>query len=137
DLQHPLRFLEDRRTIFPEVGLAGRTGPCDLTDSASGAKFHLMAPRILLVNPPICDFSAYDYWLKPYGLLRVAGMLRGRAELRLFDYLDRLHPSIRERLRSDAWGRGEFPSQVVPMPEIFTPIRRHYRRFGLPRNQFR
>ena len=23
---------------------------------------------ILLVNPPICDFTAYDYWLKPYGL---------------------------------------------------------------------
>ncbi len=35
-----------------------------------------MAPRILLVNPPVCDFSAYDFWLKPYGLLRVAGFLR-------------------------------------------------------------
>ena len=32
-----------------------------------------MKPRILLVNPPIYDFSAYDFWLKPYGLLRVAG----------------------------------------------------------------
>jgi hypothetical protein len=24
-----------------------------------------MKPRILLVNPPIYDFSAYDLWLKP------------------------------------------------------------------------
>ena len=52
-----------------------------------------MQPRILLVNPPIYDFTAYDFWLKPYGLLRVAGHLRHRAELRLFDYLDRLHPA--------------------------------------------
>jgi hypothetical protein len=25
-----------------------------------------MKPRILLINPPIYDFSAYDFWLKPY-----------------------------------------------------------------------
>ena len=35
-----------------------------------------MKPKILLVNPPIYDFSAYDFWLKPAGLLRVAGFLR-------------------------------------------------------------
>ena len=34
-----------------------------------------MKRRILLVNPPIYDFAAYDFWLKPYGLLRVAGLL--------------------------------------------------------------
>ena len=51
-----------------------------------------MSPKILLVNPPIYDFSAYDFWLKPYGLLRVGGYMRGQAELRLFDYLDRWHP---------------------------------------------
>ena len=48
-----------------------------------------MRPRILLVNPPIYDFAAYDFWLRPYGLLSVAGQLRGRAEFFLFDYLDR------------------------------------------------
>jgi hypothetical protein len=42
-----------------------------------------MKPRILLVNPPIYDFSAYDFWLKPYGMLRVAGFLRGQAEFSL------------------------------------------------------
>src|SRR5213594_3000013 len=50
-----------------------------------------MGPRILLVNPSIHDFSAYDFWLKPYGLLQVAGQLRGKAELHLFDYLDLGH----------------------------------------------
>ena len=28
-----------------------------------------MQPKILLVNPPIYDFSAYDFWLKPYKAL--------------------------------------------------------------------
>jgi hypothetical protein len=37
-------------------------------------------PRVLLVNPPIYDFTVYDFWLKPYGLLRVFGQLRGEAD---------------------------------------------------------
>jgi hypothetical protein len=68
-----------------------------------------MKPRILLVNPPIYDFSAYDFWLKPYGLLRVVGFLREQADFQLFDYLDRLDPRVPPgRYRADFWGRGEF-----------------------------
>jgi hypothetical protein len=95
-------------------------------------------PRILLVNPPIYDFSAYDFWLKPYGMLRVAGFLRGQADVRLFDYLDRLHPlSAGKNLRSDASGRGEFMAEDLERPQVFTSIPRRYHRFGLPRDAFR
>src|SRR6266550_2826113 len=94
-------------------------------------------PRVLLVNPPIHDFAAYDFWLKPYGLLSVAGRLRGRAELKLFDYLDRLHPKAPpEKLRADAWGRGEFHNEPLGKPALFKNIPRNYRRFGLPRSEF-
>jgi len=89
--------------------------------------------RLLLINPPICDFTAYDYWLKPYGLLRVAGQLRGQAHLCLFDFLDRLHPGMPAGLKSDGWGRGAFPAEELPKPPALSPIRRRYRRFGLPR----
>jgi hypothetical protein len=95
-----------------------------------------MAPKILLVNPPIYDFSAYDFWLKPYGLLRVAGYLRGRADLQLFDYLDRNHPSHENHLDSDLWGRGEFPREITPTPKNLTPIFRRFRRYGLFRMHF-
>ncbi|MET0689631.1 MAG: hypothetical protein ABWZ38_01290 [Candidatus Binatia bacterium] len=96
-----------------------------------------MKPRILLVNPPIYDFSAYDFWLKPYGMLRVAGFLRGQAEFSLFDFLDRLDPRVpKNNYRADSWGRGEFFSQPVSTPPIFTDIRRRFRRFGLPRGEF-
>ena len=97
-----------------------------------------MTAKILLVNPPIFDFTAYDFWLKPYGLLSVAGNLRGKADFKLFDYLDRLAPFAAEqnKLKSDRWGRGRFYCEKIPNPEILTHIPRFYRRFGLPRNIF-
>jgi radical SAM superfamily enzyme YgiQ (UPF0313 family) len=97
-----------------------------------------MKPRILLINPPIYDFSAYDFWLKPYGLLRVAGFLRDSAEFALFDFLDRFDPRVPPgNYRSDHWGRGEFYSEICDKPAIFAPVRRRFRRFGLPVSTFR
>src|SRR5919109_267456 len=97
-----------------------------------------MKPRILLVNPPICDFSAYDFWLKPYGMLRVAGFLRGEADFALFDYLNRLDSRVpQQSYRADPWGRGEFYSELIDKPAIFSGIRRRFKRFGLPRANFR
>jgi hypothetical protein len=95
-------------------------------------------PKILLVNPPIYDFAAYDFWLKPYGLLSVAGYLRGRAEFTLFDYLDRLHPfySAHKGIDADQWGRGRFHSEKIPNPECLKNMPRTFRRFGLPRSVF-
>ena len=97
-----------------------------------------MKPKILLVNPPIYDFAAYDFWLKPYGLLSVAGFLRGQVDFALFDYLDRRHPFIvkQKELESDRWGRGRFYCQRIPPPPALLEIPRYYRRFGLPRNMF-
>ena len=97
-----------------------------------------MQPKILLVNPPIYDFSAYDFWLKPYGLLRVAGYLRGQAQLSLFDYLDRFHPLAPSHpaQRPGTWERGPFYAENAPKPVQFTAIPRTYRRYGLPRSLF-
>jgi radical SAM superfamily enzyme YgiQ (UPF0313 family) len=97
-----------------------------------------MQAKILLVNPPIYDFSAYDFWLKPYGLLRVAGYLRGQAQLSLFDYLDRFHPLAPSppAQRPGTWERGPFYAENVPKPAPFTAIPRTYRRYGLPRSLF-
>jgi len=97
-----------------------------------------MAPRFLLVNPPIYDFTAYDFWLKSYGMLSVAGRLRGNADFKLFDYMDRLHPfaAKQKQLESDRWSRGRFYCQKIPGPKLFESISRYFRRFGLPRNIF-
>ncbi len=96
-----------------------------------------MKPRILLVNPPIYDFSAYDFWLKPYGMLRVAGFLRGRADFFLFDFMDRLDARVPAgRYRADPWGRGEYYSEPAPKPLPYRDVRRQFRRFGLRREEF-
>jgi radical SAM superfamily enzyme YgiQ (UPF0313 family) len=100
-----------------------------------------MGPRILLVNPPIYDFAAYDFWIKPYGLLSVAGHLRGQAEFFLFDYLDResdcgLKRPSGANPQSDRWGRGRFYHERVEAPAPLQHIPRFFRRFGLPRTLF-
>ena len=97
-----------------------------------------MKPKILLVNPPIYDFSAYDFWLKPSGLLSVAGFLRGKAGFKLFDYLDRLAPFMagQKKYQSDRWGRGRVYSENTTVPPALKVIPRYFRRFGLPRNLF-
>ena len=97
-----------------------------------------MAPKILLVNPPIYDFAAYDFWMKPYGLLSAAGFLRGRADFKLFDYLDRLYSfaANQKEFETDLWGRGRFYCEKIPNPPCLSGIPRYFRRFGLPRNLF-
>ena len=96
-----------------------------------------MKPNILLVNPPVYDFSAYDFWLKPYGMLRVAGFLRQQADFRLFDFMDRFDPEVPEgKYRSDPWGRGAFYAETIEKPAVFANMQRRFRRFGLPRRTF-
>jgi hypothetical protein len=97
-----------------------------------------MALKILLVNPPVYDFSAYDFWLRPYGLLSVAGFIRGQADFKLFDYLDRFRPPMsgQKQFQSDRWGRGRFYEEKIPPPDCLKHIPRHFRRFGTPRRSF-
>ncbi|HUT46283.1 MAG TPA: B12-binding domain-containing radical SAM protein [Sedimentisphaerales bacterium] len=97
-----------------------------------------MKPKILLVNPPIYDFAAYDFWLKPSGLLSVAGFMRGKADFKLFDYLDRQAPFMagQKKFKSDRWGRGRFYCEHTQAPTVFKAIPRYFRRFGLPRRLF-
>lgn len=95
-----------------------------------------MGLRVLLVQPPIYDFSAYDFWLKPYGLLRVGGMLRRSAELLLFDFLDRTSSALPDTTKTDIWGCGKFFSEEVPKPKALESIPRRFKRFGIPREVF-
>jgi hypothetical protein len=85
--------------------------------------------QVLLVNPSIYDFTAYDFWLRPYGMLRVAGRMGHCCRFSFFDYLI--------SRRRDPWGRGRFDSREVPKPACLSDIPRRFRRFGRPRGEFR
>lgn len=89
--------------------------------------------RILLVNPWIHDFAAFDFWLKPVGLLRIAAALReAGAEAVLLDLLDRNHPWLENRTTTDLWGRGKFFTAEIDKPDAVDFVPRRFRRYGLP-----
>ncbi len=95
-----------------------------------------MGKRFLLVNPPIYDFAAHDFWLKPYGLLRVASLIKmAGGEVVLFDFMDRNFPGI-PRTKSDRYGRGKFYRVEVPKPEVLSFIPRKFKRYGVPKGLF-
>jgi pyruvate-formate lyase-activating enzyme len=85
--------------------------------------------QVLLLNPPIFDFTAYDFWSRPYGMLRVAGRMKHSCRLEVFDYLV---PQKR-----DSWGRGRFDSETAIRPKSLKDIPRIFHRFGRPREEFR
>lgn len=95
--------------------------------------------RVILVNPPVYDFSAFDFWMKPYGLLKIGRALsRNGFSVELFDFMDRFHPSVelKWRINKDEWGRGKFPFELVKKPEVLREIKRKYKRFGVKGKEF-
>jgi hypothetical protein len=95
--------------------------------------------NVLLINPWIYDFTAYDFWLKPLGLLYVASILREQAEVNLhfINCLDRFYPMLEKRSKSKADGRGHFLKEEVTKPEILKAVPRKYSRYGIPVSVFK
>lgn len=100
-------------------------------------------PTLLLINPYIYDFAAYDLWLKPLGLLYLAAVLEENGcDIVFLDAMDRWHPDVlklqnRAAPRSKKYGDGYFYKENVEKPEPFRRIARHYSRYGLPPEQMR
>ncbi|MDI6851558.1 MAG: radical SAM protein [bacterium] len=94
--------------------------------------------KVLLVNPPVYDFALHDYWLKPYGLLRIASALKKEGiEFNFFDFLDRGHPFYKKLdLKTDEYGRGKFYYEEVKKPDVISFIPRKFKRYGLPTDIF-
>ena len=89
---------------------------------------------LLLINPWIYDFTAYDFWLKPLGLLTVAAILNANTPYRLsfIDCLDRMHPGLKKPLSMKPDGRGPIPKEEVAKPAILNGVPRRFSRYGIP-----
>lgn len=102
---------------------------------ASGQK-----KSILLVNPWIHDFAAYDYWAQPLGLLYLASLLRAHGfRTGMINCLDPFHPGMADAARPVRFesGRGKFFQEVIPKPPALDSIRRKYKRYGIRPEVFR
>jgi radical SAM superfamily enzyme YgiQ (UPF0313 family) len=101
-----------------------------------------MEPQLILINPWIHDFAAYDLWSKPLGLLYLAGCLRERGfHIHLTDCLDVHHPGMKtdpslSRPVRRAYGTGKFRREKIPTPEPLRHIARSYSRYGISRDVF-
>jgi len=93
---------------------------------------------VLLVNPPIYDFAAFDLWARPLGLLYIAAALEEYShEVRIVDCLDRLHPDTaglkgKNAPKKRRFGTGHYYRREAPRPAVLAHVPRIYRRFGLP-----
>jgi radical SAM superfamily enzyme YgiQ (UPF0313 family) len=101
-----------------------------------------MSRKILLINPWIQDFAAYDFWLKPLGLLYLGGLLRQNGhQIHFIDCLDPYHPAMLEdghkRPQRHSSGRGKFFRQVIPKPDSLKMITKNYCRYGITPEIFR
>jgi radical SAM superfamily enzyme YgiQ (UPF0313 family) len=101
-----------------------------------------MNPSIILINPWIYDFAAYDLWSKPLGLLYIAGHLKKLGfNVHLIDCLDVHHPgmetdpSVFQPIRRK-YGTGKYRRQRIPTPPILDHIKRAYNRYGISTQAF-
>jgi len=90
--------------------------------------------NILLINPWIYDFTAFDFWMKPLGLLYIAALLEEYTDFALtfIDCLERQHPSLKKGPRTKEDGRGPFPKHEVAKPRVYADIPRKFSRYGIP-----
>lgn len=96
--------------------------------------------HLLLINPWIYDFAAFDYWMKPLGLLYLAAYLREAGyQIDWIDCVDRCHPEVAglpQAPKSRAHGTGKFLRQEIPKPAVLQDIPYHYCRYGMPEDLF-
>lgn len=93
--------------------------------------------RILLVNPWIYDFAAYDFWIKPLGLLTLGAILRQNGfEVTIIDCLNAAYETKETAIRHGfpkrtTLGTGNFIKTEIPKPDALSGFPRKYRRYGI------
>ncbi len=95
--------------------------------------FHVKhsSPRILLINPWITDFAAYNFWVKPHGLLYIASLLRENGfKISLIDCLD-------DTVTRKRYGDGKFYRVIIEKPPPIKSVPRNYSQYGIPEKLFR
>jgi radical SAM superfamily enzyme YgiQ (UPF0313 family) len=101
-----------------------------------------LGENLLLINPWVYDFAAYDLWAKPLGLLSLAALLEANGwVIHYIDCLDVHHPALK-RLRPKGIKRrpdhrGHFYREEIEKPAPLQGVPRRFYRFGLSPEVFR
>ncbi|SHF19755.1 Radical SAM superfamily enzyme YgiQ, UPF0313 family [Marinitoga hydrogenitolerans DSM 16785] len=96
--------------------------------------------HFLLINPWIYDTAAYDFWLKPLGLLYIGSILKNYGfKVNMIDLMNRHDKYFKENnlIKDRYYGTGKYYFEEVEKPEIIRDIPRKLKRYGLPEKEFR
>lgn len=95
-------------------------------------KIYDLNGRIILgITPPVLDFTWFDLWAKPAGLLNLLAQLRAKGN-QVF-LLDSLYESRTTPLNSGRW---KVKKERCDKPAPLQDIPRHFHRFGLSPEEF-
>jgi radical SAM superfamily enzyme YgiQ (UPF0313 family) len=89
---------------------------------------------ILLINPWISDFAAYNLWAEPLGILYIASILK-KAGARL-SYINTLASTEAPNPRQKDNGCSKYNRHVVRKPECLSFIERNYAYYGITADEF-
>ena len=93
--------------------------------------------HLLLINPWISDFAAYDLWSKPLGLLYVGKFLKTYGyDISLIDLLDRNRWQNHEN-HSKSDGRGKYLKTIIEKPRAISDIPRRFGLYGATKSKFK
>jgi len=94
--------------------------------------------EILLINPWIYDFAAFDMWARPLGLLEIGAYLRNRGfRVHVLDCLNTPTSIPTKRKRGPvpkSYGTSKYYKEEVARPFQYQHIQRRYSRYGIPIN---
>ncbi len=91
--------------------------------------------KFLLINPPIYDFSAYDTWAKPLGLLYISNILKSFGhQTILIDCMDR---NLQNVVTKNLDGTGKFFYEIVEKPKVLKNIPLYFKRYGSSKDYIR
>ncbi len=86
-----------------------------------------MKKTALVINPWVTDFKLYDEWMHPLGLYFLIDRLEKSGYT--VNYFNCLQRSSKKRKKNST---GEFITHEIEKPQMFTHIRRKYKRYGVP-----
>lgn len=90
---------------------------------------------ILLVNPWVADFAAYDLWAKPLGLLYIGAFIQKYDyHISLLDFMDRNKWGISSK---ETNGKGKYEKHLTEKPKILQKVQRKFSLYGASPGQIR
>lgn len=88
--------------------------------------------KILVINPFVTDFKLYDEWMHPAGLYFLMDILRKNGhDVSYFNCLQSYSSSPRK------YGTGSFNFSEIAKPALYRNIKRKYKHYGKPLEEFR